>query len=78
MIMMIIAELSGRRRQSPIVHGEEGQCLGTKDTLSIDLTEAMFTQIESDIQYNPDNSNSDNSNSPRTRPLDSTPLFSHF
>ena len=45
MIMMIIAELSGRRRQSPIVHGEEGQCLGTKDTLSIDLTEAMFTQM---------------------------------
>ena len=50
MIMMIIAELSGRRKQSPIVHGEEGQCLGTKDTFSIDLTEAMFTQIESDIQ----------------------------
>ena len=46
MIIMIIAELSGRRRQSPIVHGEEGQCLGTKDTLSIDLTEAMFTQIQ--------------------------------
>ena len=37
MIIMIIAKLSGRRRQSPIVQGEEGQnCLGTKDTLSID------------------------------------------
>ena len=36
MIIMIIAELSGRRRQSPIVQDEEGQCLGTKDTLSID------------------------------------------
>ena len=32
---MIIAELSGRCRQSPIVLGEEGQSLGTKDTLSI-------------------------------------------
>ena len=37
MITMITAKLSGRRRQSPIVQGEEGQnCLGTKDTLSID------------------------------------------
>ena len=34
-MIIIIAELS-QRRQSPIVHGEEGQCLGTKDTLSID------------------------------------------
>ena len=50
MIMMIIAELCGRRGPSPIVYGEKGQCLSTKDTLSIDLTEAMFTQIESDIQ----------------------------
>ena len=32
---MIIAELSGRCRQSPIVLGGEGQSLGTKDTLSI-------------------------------------------
>ena len=32
---MIIAELSGRRGQSPIVLGKEGQSLGTKDTLSI-------------------------------------------
>ena len=32
---MIITELSGRCRQSPIVLGEEGQSLGTKDTLSI-------------------------------------------
>ena len=33
MIIMIIAKLGGRRRQSPTVQGEEGQnCLGTKDT----------------------------------------------
>ena len=32
---MIIAELSGRRRQSPIVLGGEGQSLGTKDVLNI-------------------------------------------
>ena len=32
---MIIAELSGRRRQSPIVLGREGQSLGTMDTFSI-------------------------------------------
>ena len=50
MIIMIIAELSERRRQSPTVHGEEGECLGTKDTLSIAFTEAMFTQIQTDIQ----------------------------
>ena len=37
MIIMTIAKLSGRRRQSPIVQGEEGQnCLGTKETLSMD------------------------------------------
>ena len=30
---MIIAELSGRCRQSPIVPGGEGQILGTKDAL---------------------------------------------
>ena len=30
---MIIAELSGRFRQSSIVLGREGQSLGTKDTL---------------------------------------------
>ena len=35
MIIMIIAELSGRCRQSPIVLGGEGQSLRTKDTLSI-------------------------------------------
>ena len=35
MIIMIIAELSGRCRQSPIVLGGEGQSLGTKDALSI-------------------------------------------
>ena len=32
---MIIAELSGRCRQSPTVLGGEGQSLGTKDALSI-------------------------------------------
>ena len=32
---MIIAELSGRRRQSLIVLGGDGQSLGTKDRLSI-------------------------------------------
>ena len=32
---MIIAKLSGRCRQSPIVLGGEGQSLGTKDALSI-------------------------------------------
>ena len=32
---MIIAELSGRCRQSPIALGGEGQSLGTKDALSI-------------------------------------------
>ena len=32
---MIIAELNGRRRQSPIVLGGEGQSLGTKERLSI-------------------------------------------
>ena len=35
MIIIIIAELSGRRIQSPIVLGEEDQSLGTKDKLSI-------------------------------------------
>ena len=35
MIIMIIADLSGRRRQSPIVLGGDGQILGTKDALSI-------------------------------------------
>ena len=33
-IIMIIAEVSGRSRQSPIVLGGEGQSLGTKDILS--------------------------------------------
>ena len=44
---MLIAELSGRRRQAPSVLGEEGQSLGTQDILSIapvytHVTEAMF------------------------------------
>ena len=46
-MLLIIAELSGRHRQSPIVLGGEDQNLGIKDTLSIGpvvtLTEAMFT-----------------------------------
>ena len=32
---MIIVELSGRRRQSPIVLGGEGKSLATKDSLSV-------------------------------------------
>ena len=35
MLIMIIVELIGRRRQSPILLGREGQSLGTKDTLNI-------------------------------------------
>ena len=35
MIIMTIAELTGRCRQSPIVLGGEGESLGTKDALSI-------------------------------------------
>ena len=34
MIIMIIAELSGRRRQLPIVLRGEGESLGAKDILS--------------------------------------------
>ena len=34
---MIIAELSGRRRQSPIVLGGEGQSLGTKPRFNTSL-----------------------------------------
>ena len=34
-LVLIIAELGGRSRQSPIVLGGEGQSLGTKDALSI-------------------------------------------
>ena len=35
MIIIIIAELSGRCKQSPIALGGEGQGLGAKDALSI-------------------------------------------
>ena len=35
---MTIAELSGRHRQSPIVPAEEGQSLGSKDTLAAAAT----------------------------------------
>ena len=45
MIIMIIAELSGRWRQSPIVLGEEGQSLGTKDTLSIGPLDTQWSHI---------------------------------
>ena len=53
---MLIAELSGRRRKSPSVLGGEGQSLGTQDILSIapvdtHVTEAMFTQIQSDMHW---------------------------
>ena len=34
MIIMMVAKLSGRRTQSSIVLGGEGQSLATKDTLS--------------------------------------------
>ena len=35
LLLLIIAELRGRHRQSPIVLGGEDQSLGIKDTLSI-------------------------------------------
>ena len=35
LLLLIIAELSGRHRQSPIVLGGEDESLGTKDILSI-------------------------------------------
>ena len=34
-LVLLIAELGGRSRQSAIVLGGEGQSLGTKDALSI-------------------------------------------
>ena len=45
MIIMIIAELSGRCRQSPIVLGGEGQSLGTKDTLSIGPVHTHWSHV---------------------------------
>ena len=45
MIIMIIAELSGRCRQSPIVLGGEGQSLGTKDTLSIGPLDTHWSHV---------------------------------
>ena len=45
MIIMIIKELSGRCRQSPIVLGEEGQSLGTKDTLSIGPLDTQWSHF---------------------------------
>ena len=45
MIIMIIAELSGRCRQSPIVLGWEGQSLGTKDALSIGPLDTHWSHV---------------------------------
>ena len=45
MIIMIIAELSGRCRQSPIVLGGEGQSLGTKDALSIGPLDTHWSHV---------------------------------
>ena len=45
MIIMIIAELSGRCRQSPIVLGGEGQSLGTKDALSIGPVDTHLNHV---------------------------------
>ena len=42
---MIIIELSGRCRQSPTVLGEEGQSLGTKDTLSIGPLDTQCSHV---------------------------------
>jgi len=42
---MIIAELSGRWRQSPIVLDGEGQSLGTKDTLSIGPLDTQWRHV---------------------------------
>ena len=42
---MIIAELSGRCRQSPIDPGGEGQSLGTKDALSIGPVETHWSHV---------------------------------
>ena len=45
MIIMIIAELSGRCRQSPIALGGEGQSFGTKDTLSIGPLDTHWSHV---------------------------------
>ena len=45
MIIMIITKLSGRCRQSPIVLDEEGQSLGTKDTLSIGPLDTQWSHV---------------------------------
>ena len=45
MIIMIIEELSGRCRQSPIVLGGEGQSLGTKDALSIGPLDTHWSHV---------------------------------
>ena len=42
---MIIAELSGRRRQSLIVLGGEGQSLGTKERLSIGPVDTHSSRV---------------------------------
>ena len=54
MIIMTIAELSGRCRQSPIVLGGEGQSLGTKDTLSIGPLDIHWSHvIVNPVRYTP-------------------------
>ena len=42
---MIIAELSGRCRQSSIVLGGEGQSLGAKDALSIGPLDTLQSHV---------------------------------
>ena len=45
MIITIIAELSGRCRQSPIVLRGEGQSLGAKDSLSIGPSDTHSSHV---------------------------------
>ena len=45
MINMIIADLSGRRRQSPIALGGEDQSLSTKDTLSTGPVDTHWSHV---------------------------------
>ena len=47
MIIMIIAELSGRHRQSPIVQGEEGKCL--REALLV-ITDKSWNSLHSSQQ----------------------------
>ena len=45
MVIMIIAEVSGRCRQSPIVLGGEGKSLGTKDALRIGPLDTHWSHV---------------------------------